>query len=145
MSLWIIVNKYNFCILLSQLLNEFGWWWISWLCSPMPSWARKGPFLHSKEKGPCRQTGRWYLMTTPTWGYALASLISVSHVRHARSRERESFYRTGPSKATKFSDSVQKDMNVTNQVSTLFLFHRNPCVLATETCQLVVATNTSLG
>ncbi|XP_032469168.1 hydrocephalus-inducing protein homolog [Phocoena sinus] len=39
----------------------------------------------------------------------------VSHVRHARSRERESFYRTGPSKATKFSDSVQKDMNVTNQ------------------------------
>ncbi|XP_054934895.1 hydrocephalus-inducing protein homolog [Physeter macrocephalus] len=39
----------------------------------------------------------------------------VSHVRHARSQESESFYRTGPSKATKFSDSVQKDVNVTNQ------------------------------
>ncbi|XP_077612463.1 hydrocephalus-inducing protein homolog [Crocuta crocuta] len=37
----------------------------------------------------------------------------TSHVRHARSRE--SFYKTGPSKATKFSDSVQKDVNVTNQ------------------------------
>ncbi|XP_026975142.1 hydrocephalus-inducing protein homolog [Sagmatias obliquidens] len=41
--------------------------------------------------------------------------ISVSRVRHARSRERESLYRTGPSKATKFSDSVQKDVNATNQ------------------------------
>ncbi|XP_072823786.1 hydrocephalus-inducing protein homolog [Vicugna pacos] len=39
----------------------------------------------------------------------------VSHVRHARSRESDSFYRTGPSKATKFPDSVQKDINITNQ------------------------------
>ncbi|KAJ8785780.1 hypothetical protein J1605_006740 [Eschrichtius robustus] len=40
---------------------------------------------------------------------------AVSHVRHARSRESESFYKTGPFKATKFSDSVQKEVNVTNQ------------------------------
>nr|XP_014334844.1 PREDICTED: hydrocephalus-inducing protein homolog [Bos mutus] len=39
----------------------------------------------------------------------------ATHVRHARSRESESFYKTGPSKTTKFSDSVQKDMNVTSQ------------------------------
>ncbi|KAI4571668.1 hypothetical protein MJG53_013774 [Ovis ammon polii x Ovis aries] len=39
----------------------------------------------------------------------------ATHIRHARSRESESFYKTGPSKTTKFSDSVQKDMNVTSQ------------------------------
>uniref|UniRef100_A0A8C9JFG5 HYDIN axonemal central pair apparatus protein n=1 Tax=Panthera tigris altaica TaxID=74533 RepID=A0A8C9JFG5_PANTA len=37
----------------------------------------------------------------------------TSHVRHARSRE--SFYKTGPSKATKLSDTVQKEINITNQ------------------------------
>ncbi|XP_057569314.1 hydrocephalus-inducing protein homolog [Hippopotamus amphibius kiboko] len=40
---------------------------------------------------------------------------ATSHVRHARSRESENFYKTGPSKATKFSDSVQKEVNIINQ------------------------------
>ncbi|XP_070307131.1 hydrocephalus-inducing protein homolog isoform X1 [Odocoileus virginianus] len=39
----------------------------------------------------------------------------ATHVRHARSRESENFYKTGPSKTSKFSDSVQKDVNVTSQ------------------------------
>ncbi|XP_059006937.1 hydrocephalus-inducing protein homolog [Mustela lutreola] len=39
----------------------------------------------------------------------------VSHVRRARSRESESFYKPGPSKATKLSDAIQKEINVTNQ------------------------------
>lgn len=40
---------------------------------------------------------------------------AISHIRYARSRESESFYKTGPSKATKFSESVQKDVNITSQ------------------------------
>ncbi|OWK16227.1 hypothetical protein Celaphus_00004320 [Cervus elaphus hippelaphus] len=39
----------------------------------------------------------------------------ATHVRYARSRESENFYKTGPSKTTKFSDSVQKDVNITSQ------------------------------
>ncbi|XP_041629003.1 hydrocephalus-inducing protein homolog isoform X2 [Vulpes lagopus] len=39
----------------------------------------------------------------------------VSHIRHARSRESDSFYKTSPSKAAKFSDAVQKEVNVPNQ------------------------------
>ncbi|KAM5208569.1 hydrocephalus-inducing protein homolog isoform 3-T4 [Hipposideros larvatus] len=39
----------------------------------------------------------------------------ISHIRQARSRESDTFYKTGPSKATKFSESVQKDVNITNQ------------------------------
>ncbi|KAB0347974.1 hypothetical protein FD754_012831 [Muntiacus muntjak] len=39
----------------------------------------------------------------------------ATHVRHARSRESENFYKTGPSKTTKFSDSVQKDVTITSQ------------------------------
>ncbi|XP_006746825.1 hydrocephalus-inducing protein homolog, partial [Leptonychotes weddellii] len=41
---------------------------------------------------------------------------AVSHVRHARSRESENFYKASPSKAAKFSDAVQKEVNITNQV-----------------------------
>ncbi|XP_021570831.1 hydrocephalus-inducing protein homolog, partial [Carlito syrichta] len=39
----------------------------------------------------------------------------TSHIRHARSRESESFYKSVPSKAAKFSDSTQKEVNITNQ------------------------------
>ncbi|XP_004431871.1 PREDICTED: hydrocephalus-inducing protein homolog [Ceratotherium simum simum] len=39
----------------------------------------------------------------------------ASHVRQARSRESENFYKTGPSKATKLSDSAQKEVTTTNQ------------------------------
>ncbi|KAM7059176.1 hydrocephalus-inducing protein homolog [Molossus nigricans] len=39
----------------------------------------------------------------------------LSHVRHARSRESESFYKAGPSRAAKFSESVQKEVNIANQ------------------------------
>ncbi|XP_038394321.1 hydrocephalus-inducing protein homolog isoform X4 [Canis lupus familiaris] len=40
---------------------------------------------------------------------------AVSHIRHARSRESDSFYKTSPSKAAKFSDAVQKEVNIPNQ------------------------------
>ncbi|KAL0621981.1 Hydrocephalus-inducing protein-like protein [Plecturocebus cupreus] len=40
---------------------------------------------------------------------------AVSHIRRARSRESESFYKTGCSKAAKFSDSIQKEMISTSQ------------------------------
>uniref|UniRef100_A0A8C8TUT7 HYDIN, axonemal central pair apparatus protein n=1 Tax=Peromyscus maniculatus bairdii TaxID=230844 RepID=A0A8C8TUT7_PERMB len=40
---------------------------------------------------------------------------ATSHVRHARTRESESFFKPGATKATKFSDIVQKDMNIANQ------------------------------
>ncbi|XP_032984537.1 hydrocephalus-inducing protein homolog [Rhinolophus ferrumequinum] len=40
----------------------------------------------------------------------------ISNIRQARSRESDSFSKTGPSKATKFSESVPKDVNLTNQV-----------------------------
>ncbi|XP_058135740.1 hydrocephalus-inducing protein homolog isoform X1 [Dasypus novemcinctus] len=39
----------------------------------------------------------------------------ASHIRHARSRESESFNKSGSTKAAKFSDSVQKDVNITSQ------------------------------
>ncbi|XP_037671838.1 hydrocephalus-inducing protein homolog isoform X3 [Choloepus didactylus] len=39
----------------------------------------------------------------------------ASHIRHARSRESESFSKSGSTKAAKFSDSVQKEVNTTNQ------------------------------
>ncbi|XP_054435188.1 hydrocephalus-inducing protein homolog [Pteronotus mesoamericanus] len=39
----------------------------------------------------------------------------TSHIRHARSRESENFYKTGSSKATKFSESVQKELNIASQ------------------------------
>ncbi|KAM6223795.1 hydrocephalus-inducing protein homolog [Rhynchocyon petersi] len=39
----------------------------------------------------------------------------TSHVKHTRSRESESFYKTGLSKAAKFSDTVQKEGNTPNQ------------------------------
>nr|XP_004659621.2 hydrocephalus-inducing protein homolog [Jaculus jaculus] len=38
-----------------------------------------------------------------------------SHIRHVRTRESESFSKSGTTKTTKFSDTVQKDMNVANQ------------------------------
>ncbi|XP_036044752.1 LOW QUALITY PROTEIN: hydrocephalus-inducing protein homolog [Onychomys torridus] len=40
---------------------------------------------------------------------------AASHVRHTRTRESESFFKPGATKATKFSDTVQKDMNIANQ------------------------------
>ncbi|XP_064239335.1 hydrocephalus-inducing protein homolog [Aotus nancymaae] len=40
---------------------------------------------------------------------------AVSHIRRARSRESESFYKTGSSKAAKFSDSIQKEVISTGQ------------------------------
>nr|XP_023493063.1 hydrocephalus-inducing protein homolog isoform X2 [Equus caballus] len=39
----------------------------------------------------------------------------ASHVRHARSRESENYYKSGPSKASKFPESVQKEVTITNQ------------------------------
>ncbi|XP_015443273.1 hydrocephalus-inducing protein homolog isoform X1 [Pteropus alecto] len=39
----------------------------------------------------------------------------VSHIRRARSRESESFYKSGFSKASKFSESIQKEVNIPNQ------------------------------
>ncbi|XP_006860378.1 PREDICTED: hydrocephalus-inducing protein homolog [Chrysochloris asiatica] len=39
----------------------------------------------------------------------------ASHTKHPRSRESESFYKTGPSKATKFSDTISKEVNISNQ------------------------------
>ncbi|KAM5296381.1 hydrocephalus-inducing protein homolog isoform 1-T2 [Glossophaga mutica] len=39
----------------------------------------------------------------------------ASHIRHARSRESENFYKAGSSKTTKFSESVQKELNITSQ------------------------------
>nr|XP_051703218.1 hydrocephalus-inducing protein homolog isoform X2 [Oryctolagus cuniculus] len=39
---------------------------------------------------------------------------AATHIRHARTRESESFYKTG-TKAAKFSDSIQKEVNITNQ------------------------------
>lgn len=38
-------------------------------------------------------------------------------MRHGRTRESESFYKPGAPKMAKFSDIVQKDMNIANQVS----------------------------
>lgn len=32
---------------------------------PDALWARKGPFLHSNKKEPCKQAGGWYFMITP--------------------------------------------------------------------------------
>ncbi|KAK2085417.1 hypothetical protein P7K49_036717 [Saguinus oedipus] len=43
------------------------------------------------------------------------SLSKVSHIRRARSRESESFYKTGSSKASKFSDLIQKEVTSTGQ------------------------------
>ncbi|XP_042636791.1 hydrocephalus-inducing protein homolog [Orycteropus afer afer] len=40
---------------------------------------------------------------------------ATSHIKHARSRESESFYKTGPSKAAKFSDTIPKEVNIPNQ------------------------------
>ncbi|XP_076989079.1 hydrocephalus-inducing protein homolog isoform X4 [Tamandua tetradactyla] len=39
----------------------------------------------------------------------------ASHIRHARSRESESFNKSVSTKAAKFSDSIQKEVNITNQ------------------------------
>ncbi|XP_049719569.1 hydrocephalus-inducing protein homolog isoform X3 [Elephas maximus indicus] len=39
----------------------------------------------------------------------------TGHIKHARSRESESFYKTGPSKAAKFSDTIPKEVNISNQ------------------------------
>ncbi|CAO2609942.1 Hydrocephalus-inducing protein [Lemmus lemmus] len=39
----------------------------------------------------------------------------ASHVRHTRTRESESFFKSGAPKAAKFSDIVQKDINIANQ------------------------------
>nr|XP_012627881.1 hydrocephalus-inducing protein homolog isoform X3 [Microcebus murinus] len=39
----------------------------------------------------------------------------ASHVRHARSRESETFYKGGLPKTAKFSDSIQKEVNLTGQ------------------------------
>ena len=109
---------------------------------PDALWARKGPFLHSNKKGPYKQASRWYFMITPPWGCIPTSLIRATHVRHARSRESENFYKTGPSKTTKFYDSVQKDVNVTSQVSTLFFVQQKPCKAS---CKLVLPTDNSQG
>ncbi|XP_040838338.1 hydrocephalus-inducing protein homolog isoform X1 [Ochotona curzoniae] len=38
----------------------------------------------------------------------------AAHIRHVRTRESESFYKSG-TKAAKFSDSIQKEVNITNQ------------------------------
>uniref|UniRef100_A0A2K6KCF4 HYDIN axonemal central pair apparatus protein n=1 Tax=Rhinopithecus bieti TaxID=61621 RepID=A0A2K6KCF4_RHIBE len=40
---------------------------------------------------------------------------AASHIRHARSRESESFYKTGPSRAAKFSDTIQREITTTGQ------------------------------
>ncbi|XP_047385193.1 hydrocephalus-inducing protein homolog isoform X1 [Sciurus carolinensis] len=56
--------------------------------------------------------------------YALYRLTGESHMhqkkiaghsRHTRTRESESFFKTGASKTAKFSDSLQKDVTLTNQ------------------------------
>ncbi|XP_069312434.1 hydrocephalus-inducing protein homolog [Eulemur rufifrons] len=39
----------------------------------------------------------------------------ASHIRHARSRESDTFYRGGLSKGAKFSDTMQKDITITSQ------------------------------
>ncbi|KAG8523663.1 Hydrocephalus-inducing protein, partial [Galemys pyrenaicus] len=39
----------------------------------------------------------------------------TAHIKHARSRESDSFNKSGISKATKFSDAVPKDVNMPNQ------------------------------
>ncbi|XP_021488188.2 hydrocephalus-inducing protein homolog [Meriones unguiculatus] len=39
----------------------------------------------------------------------------TSHTRHGRTRESDSFYKPGPAKPAKFSETIQKDMNMTNQ------------------------------
>uniref|UniRef100_A0A2K6GI20 HYDIN axonemal central pair apparatus protein n=1 Tax=Propithecus coquereli TaxID=379532 RepID=A0A2K6GI20_PROCO len=39
----------------------------------------------------------------------------ASHIRHARSRESETFYKGGLPKAAKFSDVIQKEVNITSQ------------------------------
>ncbi|XP_016051807.1 PREDICTED: hydrocephalus-inducing protein homolog [Miniopterus natalensis] len=38
-----------------------------------------------------------------------------SHSRHGRSRESESFFKAGPSRSTKYSETVQKEINITSQ------------------------------
>nr|KAF6318524.1 HYDIN axonemal central pair apparatus protein [Pipistrellus kuhlii] len=40
---------------------------------------------------------------------------TVGHVRHLRSRESESSYKIAPSRATKFSETVQKEINISGQ------------------------------
>lgn len=97
--------------------------------APGPSWAKKGhaPFLGEGALQADRQVVANVTPPPQRKGVlTLASLIRPSHIRHARSRESENFYRSGPSKATKFSESVQKEINITNQVSALSLIHRNP-------------------
>ncbi|XP_052022456.1 hydrocephalus-inducing protein homolog [Apodemus sylvaticus] len=39
----------------------------------------------------------------------------ASHMRHGRTRESDSFYKPGATKPAKFSDTVQKDVNIANQ------------------------------
>ncbi|KAM9191706.1 LOW QUALITY PROTEIN: hydrocephalus-inducing protein homolog [Dugong dugon] len=40
---------------------------------------------------------------------------ATGHIKHGRSRESENFYKTGPSKSTKFSDAIPKEVNIPNQ------------------------------
>ncbi|CAH7062215.1 Hydin [Phodopus roborovskii] len=40
---------------------------------------------------------------------------ATTHSRHTRTRESESFFKPGATKTAKFSDTVQKDMNMANQ------------------------------
>ncbi|XP_008833211.1 hydrocephalus-inducing protein homolog [Nannospalax galili] len=40
---------------------------------------------------------------------------ATSHIGNTRTQESENFFKTGPAKAAKFSDTVQKDMNIANQ------------------------------
>ncbi|XP_073911808.1 hydrocephalus-inducing protein homolog [Castor canadensis] len=39
----------------------------------------------------------------------------TTHARHGRTRESESFYKSGAAKAAKFSDTTQKELSITNQ------------------------------